>query len=235
MLLRLRTWLVLSSTAALMAPKAPNAHIAFITTSVPSRFGATSPSPRPSWSTVAEHLSQRLPGFDSRITAEVIDASSAGAGSVEADIAVVLGVSSCHDTEAVDVESITSSCANLISFDCSEEILRLQRVGAFRRCDEGALQALRTQLIPWSDLARGKRLSDQADLLMSRYSSEDLLYALFFILHGESIIELDLVKHTVNPTWEKGPLRNTQEFATMCTKCGDKIGAALTDPETKVV
>ena len=81
-------------------------------------------------------------------------------------------------------------------------------------------------------VARGKRLHEQATLLLSRHSSEDLLYALFFILH-EYVCDLDLVRHTVNPTWEKGPLRNAQEFASMCTKCGDKIAAALSDPETK--
>jgi hypothetical protein len=47
------------------------------------------------------------------------------------------------------------------------------------------------------------------------------------------VIEMPLVRHTVNPTWEKGALQNAAEFASMCTKCGDKIAAALTDPATK--
>ena len=76
------------------------------------------------------------------------------------------------------------------------------------------------------------RLHEQAQLLMSRHSSEDVLYALFFILHAY-VLELDIVRYTINPTWEKGPIKNAQEFGAMCTKCGDKIGAALTDPETK--
>jgi len=75
-------------------------------------------------------------------------------------------------------------------------------------------------------------LSEQADLLLSRHSSEDLLYAIFFVLH-QYVLQLDLVRHTVNPTWEKGPLRNASEFASMCTSCSKEIASALTDPETK--
>ena len=75
-------------------------------------------------------------------------------------------------------------------------------------------------------MARGKRLSDQAELLLSRHSSEDLLYALFFVLHAY-VIEMPLVRHTVNPTWEKGAVRNAAEFASMCTKCGDIPRSAI--------
>ena len=60
-------------------------------------------------------------------------------------------------------------------------------------------------------------------MLLERNSSEDLLYALFFMIHGLGIAELDLVKCTVNPTWEKGPVRNAAEFASMCSKCARKI------------
>ena len=88
---------------------------------------------------------------------------------------------------------------------------------------EPSLQAV----VAWSDAARGKRLHEQAQLLLSRYSSEDLLYAIFFVLHAY-VIEMPLVvRHTINPTWEKGAVQNAAEFASMCTKCGDKIGAAL--------
>jgi hypothetical protein len=61
----------------------------------------------------------------------------------------------------------------------------------------------RTAAAPWSSLAQGQRLSAQVDLLFSRHSSEDLLYALFFVLHARAL-EIKLVRHTLNPTWEKG-------------------------------
>lgn len=96
----------------------------------------------------------------------------------------------------------------------------------------GALQSAQVSATPWLGAARGKRLSEQATLLLERNSSEDLIYAIFFVLHAY-VIEMPLVRHTVNPTYEKGALKNAQEFATMCTSCPDQITAALTDPETK--
>ena len=108
----------------------------------------------------------------------------------------------------------------------------LQRVGAYEP-EAGGLQEALTSVAPWAGLARGKRISEQADLLLSRHSSEDLLYAVFFAIHGCELLDLAIVRHTVNPTWEKGPVQNAVEFGKMCTKCGDKIAAALGDPETK--
>ena len=62
---------------------------------------------------------------------------------------------------------------------------------------------------------------------------ESAVYAVFFAIHGCELLDLAIVRHTVNPTWEKGPVQNAVEFGKMCTKCGDKIAAALGDPETK--
>ena len=50
-------------------------------------------------------------------------------------------------------------------------------------CTPRASQALQAELVPWGDVARGRRLSDQASMLLGRHSSEDLLYAIFFVLH----------------------------------------------------
>jgi len=128
----------------------------------------------------------------------------------------------------------TGAVASLC-YDCCPEVASLQCVGGYTpgaSSVEGALQSLQTMLTPWSGVAEGRRLSEQFDMLASRHSSEDLLYALFFVLH-EYVIDLRLVQHTVNPTWKKGPLRNAQEFYTMCDKCADKIIPAVSDPETK--
>ena len=114
------------------------------------------------------------------------------------------------------------SLAALVTYDCASEVDALTKVGPYSQCVQGvdaALQKALTTVAPWSLMAQGQRLCEQAAMLLSRHSSEDLLYAVFFMIHGLGICELDLVKHTVNPTWEKGPVRNAAEFATMCTKC----------------
>ena len=143
---------------------------------------------------------------------------------IEADVILALGASA---SAAAAVQSSGEAAAALLCYDCAPQVQELERVGAFEVA-EPSLQAV----VAWSDAARGKRLHEQATQLLSRHSSEDLLYAIFFVLHAY-VIEMPLVRHTVNPTWEKGAVQNAAEFASMCTKCGDKIGAALTDPETK--
>ena len=123
-----------------------------------------------------------------------------------------------------------SQTAMILAYDCAEEVAALQRIGSFQ-ANGGAMQEVGA-LFAWTDVARGQRLAQQAADLVSRHSSEDVLYAIFFILHAY-VIEMPIVRHTVNPTWEKGGLQNAKEFATMCSKCSTEIASALTDPETK--
>mmetsp|Transcript_35680 Transcript_35680/g.63497 ORF Transcript_35680/g.63497 Transcript_35680/m.63497 type:complete len:637 (-) Transcript_35680:168-2078(-) len=207
--------------------------------SSPSLFGATSPVPSPEWLEVATHLSSRLPGFDDRIHSSVItDEELADTSSAEAlkshDIVLALGL---KDSFAQQLSKLAegSSTSALLCHACADEVAALQRVGAYCKGAaglEGTLQGLQASLAPWGAVAQGRRLSEQADLLLSRQSSEDLLYTLFFVLHAYKL-DIPLVRYTVNPTWEKGPLRNAQEFATMVQKCTEPIAAAMTDPETK--
>lgn len=216
---------------AFLLPAAPPTGIkATVTFVVPSSdkaspFGATSPEPSPTWRAVAEQMVARLPGFDSRISSSIVleDHLKDQAMDTKADVIVALGVSA-GAAAALQAHSPSSA---LLAYDSAPEVQELQKVGAFMVA-EPSVQAL----VGWSDAARGKRLHEQAQQLLSRHSSEDMLYAIFFILHAY-VIEMPLVRHTVNPTWEKGALQNAAEFASMCTKCGDKIAAALTDPATK--
>ena len=223
-----------------MAASASSASVLFVVPqadSVASPFGATSPEPNPSWLAVAKQLAERLPGFDERLSSTVVTEDDLLPfneldRSYEADVVVALGLKGSTASQiAPPLGSIAEEASALVSYDCGAEITALTRVGKYSPAG-GALQDLQAKLAPWDKVARGKRLCDQADLLLSRHSSEDLLYAIFFLVH-EYACELDIVRYTVNPTWEKGPIRNAQEFASMCTKCGDKIATALTDPETK--
>ena len=175
-----------------------------------SPFGATSPQPSPSWRTVAAHMARRIPDFDERLSAGVVDVADLEAWSGASgkwDLLVALGVTSAAAAQTLVDASNKARSAALLCQDCDPAIAALQRVGNYYKTPgSGAaalLQAARTTAAPWSTMAQGKRLSEQVDLLFSRHSSEDLLYALFFVLHARTI-EIDLVRYTINPTWEKG-------------------------------
>merc|ERR1719507_2276776 len=145
----------------------------------------------------------------------------------------MLGVSNA--SAATELKRLTSGATAVLSYNCCAEVAALERVGGFRQTADpvtGAVQSLAIALTPWSDIAHGKRLTEQASTLFGRNSSEDMLYALFFVIHA-FVLELDLVRYTVNPTWEKGPQRNVEEFAEMCRCCGSEIATAINDPETK--
>ena len=51
----------------------------------------------------------------------------------------------------------------------------------------------------------------EASVLLARRSSEDLLFAVLFALHA-FVTPVDVVASDINPSWEKGPLRNAREF-----------------------
>lgn len=224
---------LLLQSIGLLLPVAPptssSARVVFVVSNDRSPFGATSPQPSPTWSEVASHLAGRLPGFDERISAEVVTEEELAQSKLDGDIILALGVSAAA-APALQTEHAAAANA-IITYGCASEVADLQRVGAYAK-NGGASQNLAATVLPWADVARGQRLSEQAEQLLSRHSSEDLLYALFFVLHA-FVIEMPIVKYTVNPTYEKGALQNAAEFASMCTKCGEKIATALTDPETK--
>ena len=223
---------------AFLFPAAPPtsraASVVFVTPSnsqAKSPFGATSPEPAPSWKEVATHLAERLPGFDERISSSVVMEEDISTGLVNADLIVAFGL----PASAADSLSSSIASASLLTYGCASDVASLQQVGPYKQNAAGfdaIAQALSIAATPWSDTARGERLSRQCADLFARNSSEDALYALFFVLHA-FVIDMPIVRYTVNPTFEKGAIQNAKEFATMCDKCGDKIGAALTHPETK--
>jgi len=232
----------LSTPLLRAAPRAPTpvmrsrAEVLFVAAEhSASPLGGTSPEPSPPWGRVARHLSRRLPAFDAqaRLSASFLTPEELPRRAAAADVLVVLGVK--HAGAAASLQAVGANAAAIVAYDCAEEIHAIQRVGPYvvaPRGVRGAAQAAAAALMPWGKVAQGKRLCEQAAMLFGRNSSEDALYALFFILHA-LVLELDIVKYTVNPTWEKGPLRNAQEFWGMCTTCGAEIREALTDPETK--
>ena len=190
--------------ALLLASSATEATVCFIVPpSGASPFGSTSPQPFPEWREVAAHLGKRMPGFDQRLRSCVLlsDALPDGAPQGEADIFVALGVGD-EAAPALATLLAESDAKAVLCHDCGQSVQALQRVGAYRSAPVGldaAAQGLAASLAPWGKAAQGRRLSEQAALLFSRNSSEDMLYALFFVLHAY-VLELAVVRHTINPT-----------------------------------
>ena len=148
----------------------------------------------------------------------------------KADIVVAVGLHTPGAAATLSSPAAgVSSTSAFLAADCSSEVMDLQFVGKFKPW--GIASAL-AAAAPWTESGQGKRLLRQAATLFQRNSSEDFMYALFFVLHAR-VLELDVVRYTVNPTWEKGMLGNAREFKKMFDCCGDKILAAVSDPETK--
>jgi len=117
----------------------------------PSPFGATSPQLSPTWKAVATHLAGRIPGFDARLSAAVVDVSDLDSVKLTAsrqwDIVVALGVQS-----ASAVASASDGATALGCYDCDATVSSLQRVGSYRKSPDAASNLLQSALVavaPW--------------------------------------------------------------------------------------
>mmetsp|Transcript_22733 Transcript_22733/g.33570 ORF Transcript_22733/g.33570 Transcript_22733/m.33570 type:complete len:605 (+) Transcript_22733:83-1897(+) len=244
------------TTTCLSAAK--TAQTIFVAGSAPTGYGRTSPEPNPSWSTVAQQLARRLPNFcntgadhddNAAVSAVAIKAlelreqpqllcNSANNAEDVDTVVVALGVSTPEEEQAFASALEKGSNNNniraiLADPTCGIATQQLCRAGSYQISSAG-LQNVVASLAPWSKLASGKRLLEKTRILLERKSSEDYIFAVLFCLNALTSVPIDVVKNgDINPSWEKGIVRNVQEFATMCDKCGPQIASALTDPQTK--
>jgi hypothetical protein len=228
------------------------AQVAFLAGSAPSGYGATSPMPNPSWWQVAQQLARRLPHFvnvpqtvhdddeqleNTTLVANAIDLTTLDLSckSLEpgTNVVVALGVTSIEDQRRLDqlLKSCPTVQAVLCDPTCAKTVLDQRYAGTFS-VSGPSWQKLANRIAPFSELASHQRLLEKADVLMARKSSEDYLFAVLFVLHS-LVMPIDVVKSDINPSWEKGVVRNIQEFSSMINCCGPQIQAALTDPPTK--
>ena len=68
--------------------------------------------------------------------------------------------------------------------------------------------------------------------LFERRTSDDFVVALMLYFKGY-VVTVPWVEHSIDATWEKGPLQNAEEFVGMVTKCSDCVSACLTDENCK--
>lgn len=196
-----------------------------------SPFGATSPLPSPAWHSVATQLAARLPNLDERIRVRVATQAELHASTPPADVIIALAV---DDAAALERAAAAARPAAVVCHACSPEAALVGFVGAYAARDAGApLGRLLRALIPWGARASGERFSLSAQKLLGRLSTEDALFAAVLLLHRLKLLDIEVVRSDVNPSWEKGALRNAREFSKMASCCGPQIRAAISDPTTK--
>jgi len=123
--------------------------------------------------------------------------------------------------------------AVLIDPSSSPQTLKLRSAGPYRVFYPAkAMNDAISTLTPFGPLAAGKRLLAKTETLLARKSSEDYIFAILFCIHG-LVTDVDVVKSDINPSWEKGVVRNVKEFKKMADCCLPEIQAAFGDPQTK--
>jgi len=153
-----------------------------------------------------------MPNFDARLHGTTVLESDLDSGDTKAldtlaraDTVLLLG---CYHSDtpqrlkdalarANDLSSSSESSGPpvaVLAHASSEDVMGLQRVDNFQLSGGNPLARMAGKRMPWTRAARGMRLLSQASMLLDRDSSEDLLYALFFVLGAYVVKDLELVR-----------------------------------------
>ncbi|GKY99092.1 hypothetical protein MPSEU_000864700 [Mayamaea pseudoterrestris] len=144
-------------------------------------------------------------------------------------VVIALGIQDEQEMQAVqnlfEQRRQSPSRESLCNFalDCKQTLPAL--VGPF----DSSNPSLSSRLLPWTSEASAKRLHDQMINLFERFTSDDFAFAAMLFLNAFSGHQVDWVKHSIDATWEKGPVRNAQELYAMVDKCGDCITRCVKD------
>jgi hypothetical protein len=184
----------------------------------PSKFGLSSPVKTPSFMQAAKHLASKAKWFsEDKVDTTITTVPNDGeiSQSLEsADILIAMGLSSPNDLRfAEDLFAKRKSRDSASRFrqcqfalDCAKDLS--SAVGPFDESNP----SLQSSLLPWTDDASGRRFLDQMQGLFDRWTSDDFTVALMLFLNRFSGSKVDWVKDSADATWEKGPVRNAQEF-----------------------
>jgi hypothetical protein len=209
--------------------------------SMQSKFGSSSPVGSPSLLEAVRHIANKatwwseglvdttvVPVPDSQDTAKFQELC-------QTDIVLALGLQSPKDIEYAkrlfearrnrDSDQRKRQC----QFSLDSAVSLPAMVGPY----DAAAPSLQSSLLPWTIDATGQRLHEQMNGLFERWTSDDVCYALMIFLNQFSGSEIDWVKHSIDATWEKGPIRNFQEINSMVSKCGDCIGDCVKDEKCR--
>lgn len=204
----------------------------------PSWFGARSPVDAPSLAAAAAALAEKIAVFsDGRVRTvvrRVGERDHDDDPSNTADALVVLGVPDDDSDDArVVAELLRARRADddprRCSFRLDGDAATDASVGPFDAA--GGASSL-SRSLPWTAVASAARLCEYMTGLFERRTSDDFVVALM-LYFDRYVVTVPWVEHSIDATWEKGPLRNAEEFVGMVTKCGDCVAACLTDENCK--
>lgn len=210
--------------------------------SIPTKFGLKSPVICPSLMEATLHLMKKVNWFsDGRIDASIETVPIADKESEElqarlqkADALIAFGLDSESDLEFCSnlFEARRQRGPSLRLRQCQFAIDSVKPLPSTVGPYDEVSPSIKAKLLPWTKDATGRRMHDQMLGLFERWTSDDFTVALM-LFFNQFVSEIDWVKHSIDATWEKGPVRNAQEIYAMATKCGDCIVECLQDEKCK--
>jgi VDE lipocalin domain len=213
------------------------------TSTAKSKFGSSSPYGNPSIIEAVQHLTEKLFAWsDGSVQSSVVVIDRMNNDPTylrslnEVDVLIAIGIQS--DTDLEFVSSIYTKRFNrpksLRERQCQFILDRKTNSNSydlptFTGPYDTTIPSIVTNIAPWTQLATGRRLQEQMIDLYSRWTSDDFCYATLLFINQFSGHNVDWVKHSIDATWEKGPIRNLQELYNMVDKCGDCIAECVKD------
>jgi hypothetical protein len=206
-----------------------------------SKFGIHSPVDRPSYLQAAKHLASKATWFSENQVNTVIvetgddyennnndddaDLETIRTTLENASILIAMGLSTKSDLEFAQSiflqrkqqrpEVRFAKCQFALDCDTSSSKVDLpSMVGPYDK-ESSSTSSNPSLLLPWTDAASGRRFDEQMEGLFDRWTSDDFTVALMLFLNQFSGSAVDWVKDSADATWEKGPIRNAQEFYQM--------------------
>lgn len=199
-----------------------------------SKFGSKSPISPPSYIEVAQQLVRKIRHFsDGRIIAQIISpddiSTTSSSLSISSDALFAIGLTSPSDIQYLsqifrERRNLGRRSSCQFAIDCGTNRYE-PIVGPYDAANPSPI----VSLAPWLDVASGKRLVEQMSRLFDEYSTDEFALATMLHFNQFSGYKVPWVEHTIDVTWEKGPIRNAKELVGMITKCGSCIAACLSD------
>jgi len=208
---------------------------------IKSKFGSASPTGNPSLLEAVQHIARKLTWWtDDSVETTIIlvpteDDNAIFQDLCQTDIVLALGLQSERDIKYANSlftarrarEATEKNRQCQFAVDCAAELPAT--VGPYDTVEP----SLQSSILPWTQDASGQRMYQQMTDLFSRCTSDDVCYALCIFLNQFSGYSVDWVKHSIDATWEKGPVRNVKEVVSMVTSCGDCIKDCVNDPKCR--